>query len=421
MLRLFNVTQSDKASIARKKDSEGGLSVFKSWDSPHLLTNQFQLLAKCIDALNKTLQPDQHELGTEQYNELEVTIINAFNHQMMPSWLALAKSYYPFYAISQSDKILIENIEKKLNVRRDDYETLDELIKKLFLSKYPSVHSQYRAYIENIKTVIAKLTAVAISTPALINDAHKHDHKKYEEAGPSMSNCISPVETILRYLMGREDVDKPFIIAATSLLLQVKAIKSYFEQLTLTQKLECIQNENNKLKAIEVNDNLSLLPNKHEEEEKKNNDLTFWRSKKEQLALVYVFKLQTKVYRYYHHLAELANKFPMDTKISAKLVLMTVIRTELDQEDVLPSLRLTRFLQQLEEASEQLKEHRDPIWIRFLRDCLRILMLTFSGIAVYRLLTNTPINFFKPSQGQQLIENVRNITKTYQEMSLQLA
>ena len=76
---------------------------FKSWNSPHLLTHQFQLLAKLIVALNANVPPEKVDVKAEMLKELELKIITVFSHQMMPSWLALAKSYYPFYKKSDYD------------------------------------------------------------------------------------------------------------------------------------------------------------------------------------------------------------------------------------------------------------------------------------------------------------------------------
>jgi len=196
--------QLPKGNIMPAQSSKSETREFTSWNSPHLLTNQFQLLAKFIAALNVNVPPEMVDDTADTLKELELKTINVFSHQMMPSWLALAKSYYPFYNKSDSDKELIKTLEQKLNIKATDYESLPVLIKKVFLTKYPRVNNQYQQFIDNIATVIAKLTAVALSTPALVNDAHQHDKKKFEEAGPSMANCISPIETILRHIVSPE-------------------------------------------------------------------------------------------------------------------------------------------------------------------------------------------------------------------------
>lgn len=391
---------------------------FKSWNSPHLLTNQFQLLAKFIQELNTNVPPEKFDVTTEMQKELELKIINAFNHQMMPSWFALAKSYYPFYNESACDKALIEALEQKLNIKVSNYNSLPELIKKVFLTKYPTVNSQYQPYIDNIEIVMAKLTAVALSTPALINDAHQRDHKQFEGAAPSMSNCIGPIETMLRQMISKTEFDKSFIISATSLLLQVKAIKSHFEQITVMQQLENIQKENKKLQE-QLNKHQSGMQNQssHKGEENPEKVLLAWQSKEEQLALVKIFKLQKKMNQYYDHLTDFLVSSPENNLVSTKRTRITEMKNTLDKEHLLPTQRIKMFTKQLEEAKEQLKEHRDPMWIRLLRDCLRILALTFSGIALYRKLSNQPVNFFKPSHGQIFVEEVNRITTGHQGMS----
>lgn len=365
---------------------------FKPWNSPHLLTNQFKLLAKFLLILNAHVPPEKEDINIKVLKDLELLAFSVFSHQMMLSWFALAKSYYPFYQISAHEQRLINELEKQLGIKVTDYDSLSALINELFLSKYPNVNSQYQLLIDNIKKVMAKLTAVALSTPALLNDANQRDRKRFEEAGPSMANCINPIETILRHIMNREEMDSSVIISATSLLLQVKAIKFHFEQISLLQQLENMDKENKLLQT--------------------------WQSKEEQLALIKVYKLQKRVNQYCKHLTDSLHQLPNDEKVSAKLASITLIKNELDKEPVLPSQRIELFEKQLNDVTEQLQEHRDPLWIRFLRDCLRILAFTFLGVAIYRTLSGQPVNFFKPSHGQIFVEEANCIMATEQEMFL---
>jgi len=380
---------------------------FKAWNAPFLLMNQFQLLAKLIRALNVNIPPEKDDVKAEILKELELKVISIFNHQMMPAWLALAKSYYPFYSKSDEEQALIEALEKELNIKVKDYESLPLLIRTVFLTKYPKVNSQYQHFIDSIGMVMAKLTAVALSTPSLINNAHQHNKVQFEEAGPSMSNCISPIETILRTIMLRPEIDKSVTIEATSLLLQVKAIKSHFEQITLIQQLERTEKEK------------KVLQEQIEREEMNHLALQEYQSKEEQQALVKVFQLQRKINQYYNHLAGVLTKSPKDKEASAKQANLIVLKRKLDQEDVLPGERIIRFKCQLDGITKQLDDHRDPMWIRFLRDCLRILAITFSGVAVYRTLTDQPVNFFKPSHGHRFVEEANRIT-AQQEITLEL-
>lgn len=397
---------------------------FTPWNAPHLLTNQFQLLAKFLVILNANVPPEENDIDIEMLKKLELQVISVFSHQMMQSWLALAQSYYPFYTASDHDKNLIEALEQKLGIKVTDYDSLSMLIKEVFLAKYPNVNSQYQPFVDNIKKVIAKLTAVALSTPALINDTNQRDKKQFEGAGPSMANCINPIETILRHMMNRDEIDKSVIISATSLLLQVKAIKSHFEQITLIQKIESIERENKALQRQLDTVNLGVQNNNSTKigktvEEEQNTVLQSWQSPKEQMALVKVFELQKRVKQYYEHLIDSFTQSPKDKKVSAKLAYIILIKNDLDKETVLPSQRIETFEKQLTEAKEQLQIHRDPMWIRFLRDCLRILTFTLFGVAVYRAFTAQPVNFFKPSHGQIFVEEASCIISAHQEISLQ--
>ena len=394
---------------------------FKSWNSPYLLTNQFQLLAKIIETLNASVPPEENNVNAELPKELELKISNGFSHQMMPSWLALAKSYYFFYRRSVHDKALINTLEQKLNIKTSEYGSLSMLIEAVFFAKYPNVNSQYQPFINNIIRIMAKLTAVALSTPALINEAHHRDKKQFEEAGPSMSSCINPIETILRHMMSRAEVDKSFVISATSLLLQVKAIKSHYEQMTLIQQLENLQKDNKSLqKKLEkiklgMQKNNNLTQNGKKSEEKQNTGLQPEQTKEEKLALVKVVKLQKIINQYYKHLTDALIKSPTDKKADVKRASIAIMSNTLGREHVLPGKRIELFATQLNEVAQQLSDHRDSLWIRFLRDCLRILAFTFFGVAIYRKLTGQSVNFFKPSHGQRFVDEVDNILTIHQD------
>ena len=144
--------------------------------------------------------------------------------------------------------------------------------------------------------------------------------------------------------------------------------------------------------------------------EETNKELQLWKSKDQQYGLVKIFQLQVKINHYYEHLTKVLAKSPNDKKAGAKLASVIKMKNALDKEHLLPSQRIEIFENLLAQAKEELNDHRDPIWKRFLRDCLRILVLTFSGIAVYRKLTGQPVNFFKPSHGQIFVEDVNHIT-----------
>jgi hypothetical protein len=385
---------------------------FKPWNSPYLLTSQFQLLIKFIDALNASAPPTKGASNNEAIKELEVQVIRIFSHQMMPAWLALAKSYYPFIKQSDYEKTLVESLEDKLKIKARDFQSLAALIKKVFFEKCPRVDSQYQALVDNIETAMAKLTAVALSTPALINSAHHQNKDQYEGAGPSMSNCISPIETILCSIMKRAEIEKPVIIAATSLLLQMKAIKFHFEQISLIQQLERTLDEKKELQKVieELALDKDIGSTQSNAEEEQDMVLQAWQSKEEQLAAVKVYKLQKRIDQYSEHMSTVLVKSPKDKAAGAKLSTLILMKKSLNTENVLPSERIKTFKEQLDKVREQLKNHRDSPWIRFFSDCMRILALTCSGVAIYRKLTDRSVNFFKPSHGQRFVENAERIT-----------
>ncbi len=369
------------------------------WNAPNLFITQFILFGKLIKAINANVPPEKSEPKVVYKLDYQ-TVLEVFNGpQMMTSWLALAKSYYPFYSLSDHDKNLIKALEQKLNIKTTDYGSLADLIKDMFLTNYPKVNSQDERFIKYIETAMAKMTAVALSTPCLINEVHQHD-KKFEEAGPSMSACMGPIETILSNMMKREEFDKTVIIAASALLLHIKAIKSQFELLSIMQQLDNIRIHKDDISKTDGG--LAF--------EEINKELQLWKSKDQQYGLVKIFQLQVKINHYCEHLAKVLTKSPKDKKADAKLERVIKMKNVLDKEYLLPSQRIEIFENLLAQTKEELKDHRDPIWKRFLRDCLRILVLTFSGIAVYRKLTGQSVNFFKPSHGQIFVEDVNHIT-----------
>lgn len=387
---------------------------FKAWRSPHLLTHLFQLFDKLIKSLNDSVPPENIDVNAKPFKAIEFNKINdGFSRQMMPCWLSLAKSYYPFYNKNEEDMRLIGLLEQTINIKTTDYESLPLLIEKEFLANHPRVNTNYQKNINYIEKAMARVISVALSTPALINTAHQHNKKQFEEAGPSMSSCIGPIEVILKNMMNQKILDKSFTIAASFLLLHIKAIKSNFEQLSLIQQLESTQKENEKLKRekdklgmeVEFLATLSLITGK---QQKKLLQLS--ESKKETLALFKIFKLQKRINQYFAHLTEVVASSPNDEKAVAKLKIVAQMKNDLDEDHALPSRQIEALKQQLEQTKEKLEEHRDPMWKRFLRDCLRILAFTFSGVAIYRTITGEPVNFFKPSHGQKFVESVNHIT-----------
>ncbi|KTD46202.1 J domain-containing protein [Legionella quateirensis] len=78
----------------------------------------------------------------------------------------------------------------------------------------------------------------------------------------------------------------------------------------------------------------------------------------------------------------------------------------LKDNEKLPKERLVAFHNTLEGTKETIKEHRDPLWQRFMRDSIRFLSLVFSGVGFFRMATGQSPQFFKPSHGEEFIEDV---------------
>jgi hypothetical protein len=77
----------------------------------------------------------------------------------------------------------------------------------------------------------------------------------------------------------------------------------------------------------------------------------------------------------------------------------------LTNNENLPTEQLSQFNKQLHNTQEKLKAHRDPAWRRFFRDCIRIVAIAISGVGFYRMITGQSPHFFKPSHGEQFVED----------------
>lgn len=133
------------------------------------------------------------------------------------------------------------------------------------------------------------------------------------------------------------------------------------------------------------------------------NALNQWQTPKEQNALITLTKLQEKTNEYFEHLQEQESNHSL---LEQKKLIVSGLKETLENTKVLPSRRLVQFQKQLTASGEQLKEHRDPTWQRFFRDCFRIIGLIFSGIAVYRAAAGRCVQFFRPTEGEQYLKEV---------------
>jgi hypothetical protein len=123
---------------------------------------------------------------------------------------------------------------------------------------------------------------------------------------------------------------------------------------------------------------------------------------REEKASLKVRVLKRRCHDYLKHLTDTddGSQLQKDKAIAVKDMLKTLNDTKL-----LPTEKLSDFHLKVENTQDLLKEHRDPEWQRFFRDCLRILARAVSGIGFYRMANGESPQFFKPSHGEQFVED----------------
>lgn len=132
-----------------------------------------------------------------------------------------------------------------------------------------------------------------------------------------------------------------------------------------------------------------------------------YKSEKEKAAIVSVAKLLERTTEYMKHLN--ASNHESDLLAEKKQVVQELLG-HLQKPDMLPSKQLEAFNDTLKQSQETLKEHRDPAWLRFFRDCLRIITLAVSGVGFYRMLSGESPRFFKPSEGERFVDEITETT-----------
>ncbi len=192
------------------------------------------------------------------------------------------------------------------------------------------------------------------------------------------------------------------------------------KELTTTEEIKSLQSqlltaqvENQKLQAQITRDKdntekTTLLLQEQVDATKMQKLLKSWQSPEEQQALIKIAQLQEKTNAYHAHLNTQKSKKNL---LDEKKMAVSMLKDILDKTDELPSKRLNSFQEKLVETTEKLKEHRDPIWQRFFRDCFRIVSLLVSGIAFARMLTGQSPQFFRPSDGENYVESAESEPK----------
>ena len=121
-------------------------------------------------------------------------------------------------------------------------------------------------------------------------------------------------------------------------------------------------------------------------------------------ALLKVVALKRRCREYLNHLTVTDDGSQLQKD---KVAAVNDMLVSLKDSKLLPADRLSDFHLKVENENTQdrLKEHRDPEWQRFFRDCLRILARVFSGVGFYRMANGESPQFFKPSHGEQFVED----------------
>ena len=157
-------------------------------------------------------------------------------------------------------------------------------------------------------------------------------------------------------------------------------------------------------KQVDAQQMQKNLDNKEEQIVSMHELLKNWQHPEEQQALIKITQLQETTNAYLAHLTGQKTK---TTLLDEKITAVSRLKDILDTADKLPSKRLNSFQEQLRDTEEKLKEHRDPRWQRFFRDCFRIVGLLVSGVALARVVTGRSAQFFRPSEGDNYVENTK--------------
>ena len=139
------------------------------------------------------------------------------------------------------------------------------------------------------------------------------------------------------------------------------------------------------------------------EMEQLQNHVKALQSTEERAAVVTVHTLLKISKDYMTHLNKSKAK---DELLNEKKAAIQSLIDCLEDNEQLPSQQLAAFNSKLVERKDTIKEHRDPLWQRFIRDCTRIIALLVSGVGFYRMATGQAPHFFKPSHGEHFVQDV---------------
>lgn len=159
------------------------------------------------------------------------------------------------------------------------------------------------------------------------------------------------------------------------------------------------------LDSIIQNNPIMLPTNPTMERQQFQFDLQSLSTQDELAARNTLSKLQKITDRYYLHLQ---NQNSSDVLLNEKKELIERLKKLLDAPNEQINQRLKEAVSYLKHITESLEKHRDPIYLRFIRDFFRFILLLCSGIIFYQKCCGKPIHFFKSSHGGSYLQEVQS-------------
>ncbi|MBL7478393.1 J domain-containing protein [Legionella bononiensis] len=242
---------------------------------------------------------------------------------------------------------------------------------------------------------VSDLIAPMDDKPSLVSSIHENSDSETHSKQSTTKETLSEQNSILG-------------------LLDEKSVKEQSELVNAQQPIEPvnqdlqIETEGHTVSETRINEvEEDLIQQKQVKQtpiiQNEYEELKVLRSNEEASDIELIDSLSKISKEYLNHLNQSKdNSELLHTKKSAVCDLILF----LEDNQKLPKERLAEFHHSLEETKEIIKEHRDPIWQRFMRDCIRILSLVFSGVGFFRMATGQSPQFFKPSHGERFIEDV---------------
>ncbi len=170
--------------------------------------------------------------------------------------------------------------------------------------------------------------------------------------------------------------------------LEIEQLNQQFDQ-ALAQQAEELQEKTNQLDQI------------RSEKVELQQRLIAFQSPEQREAMLKVHALKNLCNEYIQHLEKSNDQSEL---LQTKKIAVNEMLDILNENEKLPTEQLQDFNIKLKSTADTLKQHRDPAWQRFFRDCIRIIAIAVSGVGFYRMLLGQSPHFFKPSHGEKFVE-----------------